>query len=168
MKRFSKKGFTLIEILVVLAIIGVLASIIIVSVNTTTKKANNAKIKAQLEQARNAAQIYYTSNLHYGKAGSGDNSCDDGTPGPNADNMFDDTVSNMDFIVKQSNYPSNTAISCRSNATGGADADEYAVSATLTGGSSGALPNADNWCVDSTGFSNAIADPLNNNDTTCQ
>src|SRR3989344_2645063 len=74
----------------------------------------------------------------------------------------------MDFIVKQSNYPSNTAISCRSNATGGADADEYAVSATLTGGSSGALPNADNWCVDSTGFSNAIADPLNNNDTTCQ
>src|SRR3972149_10720429 len=94
-----RAGFTLIEILVVIAIIGVLASIIIVSLTTTTKKANNAKVKAQLEQVRNAAQIYYTSNLHYGKAGSGDNSCDDGTPGPNADNMFDDTVSNMDFIV---------------------------------------------------------------------
>lgn len=164
-RKRRRAGFTLIEILVVIAIIGVLASIIIVSLTAATKKANNAKVKAQVEQARNAAQIYYSTNFHYGKEDSDNNSCDDGPPGPNADSMFDDTVSNMDFLVDEDNYPSNTSITCRSNADNNSDADEYAVSATLVGGDGGAPASADNWCIDSTGFSGAIALPVD--DTTC-
>jgi|SRR3989344_1550170 len=160
-RKRRRAGFTLIEILVVIAIIGVLASIIIVSLTTTTKKANNAKVKAQLEQVRNAAQIYYTSNLHFSPEGANPNSCDDSDD----PTMFDDTASNMDFLVKSSNYPSNTSITCRSNADNNSDADEYAVSATLVGGDGGAPANADNWCIDSTGFSGAIALPVD--DTTC-
>lgn len=50
----NKKGFTLIEILVVIAIIGILASIIIVSANQARQKAKIAKAQATLRQIRTA------------------------------------------------------------------------------------------------------------------
>jgi len=45
-----KKGFTLIEVLVAMAIIGVLVSIIIVPLNTARKKARDVKRKVELGQ----------------------------------------------------------------------------------------------------------------------
>lgn len=43
-------GFTLVELLVVISIIGVLSSIIFVAVNSVRAKANYAKVKAELNQ----------------------------------------------------------------------------------------------------------------------
>lgn len=55
----KKKGFTLVELLVVVAVIGLLASIIIVSLNTARKRAKNAAIKQALTQLRVAAEWEY-------------------------------------------------------------------------------------------------------------
>jgi prepilin-type N-terminal cleavage/methylation domain-containing protein len=58
----TNEGFTLIELLVVIAIIGVLSSIVLSSLNTARNKGNDAAIKANLEQARTAAGLFYDSN----------------------------------------------------------------------------------------------------------
>lgn len=54
----SKKGFTLIEIMFVIAIISLLSTIIVQSVNDARHKAEVAKIKEQFRQVRDAIQNY--------------------------------------------------------------------------------------------------------------
>lgn len=60
-KKF-KKGFTLIELLVVVAIIGILAGLVIVSVASARRKANNAKVKNDIAQVMNAAELHLSSS----------------------------------------------------------------------------------------------------------
>ncbi len=62
MKKNSQRGFTLIELLVVIAIIGILASVVLASLNTARNKGADAKIKAELANARAQAELYYDSN----------------------------------------------------------------------------------------------------------
>ena len=54
----NKKGFTIIELIVVIAIIAVLASIILVSVNQYQAKARDAKRVADMNQILKALNIY--------------------------------------------------------------------------------------------------------------
>lgn len=56
-----KKGFTLIELLVVVAIIGILAGLVIVSVSGARRKANDAKVKNDIAQVMNAAELHLSS-----------------------------------------------------------------------------------------------------------
>ena len=58
MKKVSK-GFTLIEILVVIAIIGILSAIILVSLNSARTNAKDARIVSDLTQMRNSLELYY-------------------------------------------------------------------------------------------------------------
>lgn len=64
MKRNLKKnsGFTLIELVVVIAIIGVLASIIAPRVRLSLMKAKDAKVVATLNTLRTAANLYYAES----------------------------------------------------------------------------------------------------------
>jgi prepilin-type N-terminal cleavage/methylation domain-containing protein len=65
MERPTNKGFSLIEILVVIAIIGVLSAIILASLAASRNKAIDAAIKHQLSDMRPAAELIYTNTGSY-------------------------------------------------------------------------------------------------------
>jgi len=57
-----KKGFTLIELLVVIFIIGLLASIVVVSVSTARTKSRDARRIADVDSIRTAIEMYIDAN----------------------------------------------------------------------------------------------------------
>jgi prepilin-type N-terminal cleavage/methylation domain-containing protein len=62
MKKMNKKGFTLIEMLAVIAIIAVLVAIIVPAVGSSTTKAKASTDAANLRSVLSAATIEYAEN----------------------------------------------------------------------------------------------------------
>ena len=60
-----RRGFTLVEILIVMALIGILASIIIPSYINSTKRAREAVLKENLFMIRDAINKYYMDKKKY-------------------------------------------------------------------------------------------------------
>lgn len=71
----TKKGFTLIEVLVAATIIGVLASVAIGSYSIATKNSRDARRKSDLETLRSAIELYRADNGRYPRAGCGGGTC---------------------------------------------------------------------------------------------
>ncbi len=65
----SKRGFTLIELLVVISIIGLLASVVLVSLNSARAKSRDTKRRADLKQLQTALELYYDANNVYPSTG---------------------------------------------------------------------------------------------------
>ncbi len=61
-RHSPRRRFTLVELLVVISIISLLASIVFASLNSARAKARDAKRKADLRQLELAVQLYYDSN----------------------------------------------------------------------------------------------------------
>ncbi len=70
---YNNKGFTLIEVSMVIAIIGLLSSIVLVSMNTAKEKARDAKRKSDLNQIRKALEVSVNNRGYY----PGDGQCND-------------------------------------------------------------------------------------------
>jgi prepilin-type N-terminal cleavage/methylation domain-containing protein len=63
MKKLSiSRGFTLIELLVVIAIISLISAVILASVNSARAKARDSRRLADINQLRNAFQLYFADN----------------------------------------------------------------------------------------------------------
>lgn len=64
-KRAAQKGFTLIELIVVVTIIGILAGIAIANVKNAQTKAREAALKDDLREMRSAIDNFYADKQHY-------------------------------------------------------------------------------------------------------
>ena len=64
-KRKRQEGFTLVEMMVVIVIIGLLATIVIINVMPATNRAANARVKADLSTLEQGIEMYRLDNLRY-------------------------------------------------------------------------------------------------------
>lgn len=91
MKRNTSGGFTLLELLVVVAIIGLLLAIVMYSVSDSRMKGRDAGRKSQIQEILKALELYYSDNGAYPN---------DGTPG---DSSSGDFLSDIDSSFWGSN-----------------------------------------------------------------
>lgn len=65
MQISSKKGFTLVEVMIVVGIIAILAGIFLVGSGQFRNSANDAAAKANVQKLVSYAELYYTRNSEY-------------------------------------------------------------------------------------------------------
>ena len=61
----QRRGFTLVELMVVIAIIGILATIVTASFSKAQEKARDGRRQADLASLRNALELYYSESNRY-------------------------------------------------------------------------------------------------------
>jgi general secretion pathway protein G len=70
----KERGFTLVEMMVVIVIIGLLATIVIINVMPATERAAAARVRADLATMEQAVEMYRLDNLRYPTTQEGLNS----------------------------------------------------------------------------------------------
>lgn len=65
MKKMNTKGFTLIELIVVIAIIGLLSTLAVVALGSARTKARDSRRLSDLKQLQTALELYYTDVNSY-------------------------------------------------------------------------------------------------------
>ena len=143
----KKRGFTLVELLVVIAVIGLLASIIVVSLNTARKRAKNAAIKQALAELRIAAEWEYDQNDDYDIVCLGNDI--NTAAGTNFARIQQAIVDNGGVERLCYDRDTNNDNASPWDACGG----EKKWCARVTN-----MPNGGSWCVDYTGYSGSDID----------
>ena len=139
-----KKGFTLVELLVVISIIGILSATIFVGAQSYRKRAKDDRIKSDLMQFRALAETEYEKNEGTGDAGTYKNvrylrvPSESPTPGtyrPEWRSLMDDIANNGGSLnASWLDLPGSNPL----------DYTKFAAASTLNNGT---------WCVDSSNYS---------------
>lgn len=119
----SEKGFTLIELMVVVGIIIILATVVVIAVRAARDQANNARIRTSVSQIRTLAEIQASTTGTYADVPTG--------AGTDGGTLV------ADINARHGNPTPEIVV------TQGPDGNNYCVSAPLIGG--------DNYCMDATG-----------------
>ena len=61
-RKIGNKGFTLIEILIVVMVLGILAMVIVPQITVSTTDAKNSALETNLTAIRNAIELYYVQH----------------------------------------------------------------------------------------------------------
>jgi general secretion pathway protein G len=69
--RRKEEGFTLVELMVVIVIIGLLATVVMINVMPATDKAAATKAKADIATLEQGVEMYRLNKLQYPSAGEG-------------------------------------------------------------------------------------------------
>lgn len=117
----KRKGFTLVELLIVIAIIGVLTATVLTSLGDARESGINAKIMAELDGLSKRASIEFSETGSYNSA------C--GTNGTATSTIILNLITSVETLSPES-------VVCNGSHT------EFAVSAAMM---------TNYWCVDSTG-----------------
>lgn len=154
----TKKGFTLVELLVVVAVIGVLSTIVLVALGAAREKAKDTKIKALMSQMRIQGELFNIEHGSYRGTDSNGWANDDiaqctnglGNPGGIFDINTDLNITSLIREVHDISSSVNVRVFCRvSNDT---QYDSWAFSAPLYDPEDGTT----GWCIDSSGSSKAV------------
>ena len=65
----TRKGFTLIEMLIVVAIIGILASVVIIGIGPAQQRARDSRRASDMKQVQTSLELYYNKNGTYPTSG---------------------------------------------------------------------------------------------------
>ena len=123
------KGFTLIELMVVIAIVAVLATIVLAFLRTASSGSVDSKIKEQISSMRSQAQLWKGSPASFTQAiTSSTATCVSGG------NLFTDLVSNSSLCVFVSSLPAGTAYAYGSDASSPSTGGKWYFAAGLSNG----------------------------------
>jgi len=143
----QKRGFTLIELLVVIGIIGIVASIVLVSLSGARNRAKDARIQGDLVQIRSIAELINEDKSSYTTLCGADNTLNN-TAG---DNSYITQLTTIENDINDQQPGAAVLLTCYVGGT----PEVYCVEADLISSGVGF------YCVDSTGVAriNAQATP---------
>lgn len=111
----NKKGFTLIEMLIVVAIVGLLASVVVLGIGNARERARDAKRAGDIRQIQNAAEAFYaTNNTYPANLGQMDGAPTLGPNGTGDEYGWESTGStyNVGACMETTSFSSESAVLC--------------------------------------------------------
>lgn len=149
MNKLAQKGFTLIEMLVVISIIGILATLVAANLNSARSRARDAERKSDIKNIATALRIYYNDKGSF-PANDGSyqmGACDPGTTFCAWGSEWNiDTTVYMQTLPKDPLSPSQDYRYTMGTVGNPADTDSFILQACLENKSDTNGVVAGSWC----------------------